>query len=225
MTSATQLIHLAAGSPPQCGNARGTCRCCGGSSVGVEFDRWVKDSFNDLDKCHTGQIVCHACLFTFEEQSLLIQQLAGKEKPQKFRNYSYFVLDGRLHVLSKGQKPQIRDILLQSPEVAIVALSGQKHIAFRARPGWWQIEEVGVLPFPQALASLLEIVEALYNEGAGKEEIETGRYSQGAIQRVGIARWIELEQGLKPFHGSPQLQLAVYLAQKKDEKEEEKENV
>jgi hypothetical protein len=222
MASATQLIYLAAGSPPQCGDTMGICRCCGGSSVGTDFDRWVKDSFNDLDKCHTGQIVCHGCLFTFEEQSLTIQKLAGKEKPQKFRNYSYFVLKGRLSVLSKGQKPQIRDMLLQSPEVAIIALSGQKHIAFRARPGWWQIEEIGVLPFPHALAFQLEIVEALYNEGAGKEEIETGRYSQGAIQRVGITRWIELDRQLKPFRGSPQLQLAVYLAQKKegDEKED-----
>jgi hypothetical protein len=82
--------------------------------------------------------------------------------------------------------------------------------------------EIGVLPFPQVLAFQLEIVEALYNEGAGKEEIETGRYSQGAIQRVGITRWIELDRQLKPFRGSPQLQLAVYLAQKKegDEKED-----
>lgn len=225
MSSATSLIWKAAGSPDQPGDTTGACRCCGERSVGLVFDQWVKDSFNDLDKCHTGQIVCHPCLFTFEEQSLTIQRLAGKEKLQKFRSYSYFVLKGQLYVLSKGQKPQIRDVLLQCPDVAIIALSGQKHIAFRARPGWWQIEEIGVLPFPEILASLLEVVEALYNEGAGKEDIETGRYSQGAIQRIGIVRWIELERGLKPFRGSPQLQLAVYLAQKKDENEGEKEDV
>lgn len=226
MTSAaTQLIYLAAGSPPQPGNIQGVCRCCGTSAIGMDFDRWVKDSFNDLDKCHAGEVVCHACLFTFEEQSTLVQRLAGKEKPQKFRNYSYFVLKGQLYVLSKGQKSQIRDVLLQCPDVAIIALSGQKHIAFRARPGWWQVEEIGVLPFPRILASLLETVEALYNQGAGKEDIETGRYSQGAIQRIGISRWVELEQKLKPFRGSPQLQLAVYLAQKKDEEKENSEDV
>lgn len=220
MFSATALIWEAAGSPVQPGNHQGICRCCGAISLGMPFDKWVKDSFNDLDKCHSGEIVCHGCLFTFEEQSLTVQRLAGKDKLQKFRNYSYFVLKGQLYVLSKGQKPQIRDVLLQSPEVAIIAVSGQKHIAFRARPGWWQIEEIGVLPFPQALAFQLEIVEALYNEGAGKDEIESGRYSQGAIQRVGITRWVELDRQLKPFRGSPQLQLAVYLAQKKEEKED-----
>lgn len=154
MSSATALIWKAAGSPVQPGTTAGICRCCGAPSVGMEFHRWVKDSFNDLDKCHTGEIVCHACLFTFEEQSLTIQNLAGKDKLQKFRNYSYFVLKGQLYVLSKGQKSQIRDVLLQSPEVAIIAVSGQKHIAFRARPGWWQIEEIGVLPFPQGRAKM-----------------------------------------------------------------------
>lgn len=220
MASATQLIWQAAGSPAQPGTETGICRCCGATGVGLSFDAWVKDSFNDLDKCHSGQIVCHACLFTFEEQSLSVQKLAGKEKPQKFRNYSYLVLNGQLYVLSKGQKTAILEVLLQSPDVAVIAISGQKHLAFRARQGWWQIEEISVLPFPSLLKELIDVIQDLYQSGAGKEEIETGRYSQGAIQRIGVEKWTRLESKISRRRGSPQLQLAVYLAQKESTDDE-----
>jgi len=124
-------------------------------------------------------------------------------------------VDGEWIPLSKGDKARMRDILLASlaPALAVIAVSGQKHIIFRARPGWWQIEEQAARPFPDELASLIALVEELYNGGISKGEIEAGRYSHYRIMNFGFERWREIESVLRPRRVSLPLQAAVFLAQ------------
>lgn len=207
------ILYVAAGEPPMPGDARGVCRTCGTTGVGVPFERWVKATFNDHNRLMPGEIVCHACLFTFDDSSALLQARLGRDKPQRLRNYSHFVLDGVWHPLSKANKREMVELLRAGPEVAVIAVSGQKHILFRARPGWWQIEEATVLPFGVALWPALTDVERLYNGGFSKAEIATGQYIQRRIIQFGLGEFLELEARLRPQRGTMPLELALFLAQ------------
>lgn len=196
------------------GDVAGVCRTCGAAAVGLPFGRWVKDTFNDHDKLLPGEIVCRACLFCFEDASELLTRRVGKEKPQRMRNYSHFVVGGEWIPLTKGQKREMAELLRREPEAAVIALAGQKHILFRARPGWWQIEERAALPFPGVLWPLLADVERLYNGGFAKGEIGSGRYNQRRMMMFGLTEFLEVEARLRPHRGTLPLEFALFLAQK-----------
>jgi hypothetical protein len=217
---ATHILYKAAGAPSMQGSERGVCRVCDAMGTGLDFAAWVRDTFMDWDKLVPGTILCQACQFAFADDSVLLAQRLGKAKPQRMRNYSHFVVGGEWRPISKGDKRQMAAILLQqSPEVAVVALSGQKHLIFRAAPGWWQIEEQAARPFPTQLAGVLAAVESLYDSGFSKAEIETGRYAQARIIAGGLAAWRELETMVRPLRGSLVLCLALFLAQKEEDED------
>jgi hypothetical protein len=210
------MIWSAAGRPAGDGLEHGVCRSCGCTGTGLPFDSWVRDTFTDWDKLRPGELVCHACQFCFTDRNDALTRLTGKDKPQRMRNYSHFVVGGKWMPLSKGDKRKMRKLLSSSPGVAIVAESGQKHIIFRAKPGWWQFEEQSLLPFPAELADLLDPVERLY-AGFSKAEIETGRYAQHRVLKFGVAEWGPLEAQIRPVRGTARLALALFLAQREEE--------
>lgn len=212
---ATCHVYIAAGSPPL-GDVPGVCRSCGIDGVGLPFDDWVKRTFVDFDKLQPGSIVCSACLFCFDDRNPNLTALTGRDKLQRMRTYSHFVSGGVWSALHKGQKVEMRDRLLDpATEVAVVSLSGQKHLLFRARPGWWQIEEEATAPFPSELRRLMAAVDELLAVFS-KREIESGRWSQSRILKFGPARWMELERAIKPARGTIRLELAVFLGQKEE---------
>lgn len=215
--SATHAIYAAIGSPPMDGSVGGMCRLCGLSGAGGAFDAWVKDTFTDWDKLKAGVIICHACQFCTAEATPGLAERLGKEKPQKMRNYSHFVLDGVWHPLSKGNKPEMRRLLFASAEVAVIAESGQKHLLPWARIGWWTFELATVRPFPDRLAQILAVIEPLYQAGISKTEIETGRYDSRRIVTVGLDVWRAAEEQIKTWRGTLPLALALFLAQKDEE--------
>lgn len=216
--SATHHIYQAAGSPAINGEAKGICRTCGIGGVGVPFADWVKDSFTNHDLLREGSIVCRACLFCFEEKSEILKAKTGRDKPQKMRTYSHFVVDSQWHALTKADKRRMRELLASNPTVAVIAESGQKHLLFRARVGWWQFEEIPTLPDWVRVESLLFIIEELMVEFS-KAEIETGRYPHPRIIKFGIARWRELSALLEPARLSAYFQLAIFLAQKDESRD------
>jgi hypothetical protein len=206
---------------------QGKCKICGQASDGVSFADWVKPTFTDFDKLQSGEIVCNACLFFFEEASLELARRMGKDKPQRMRNYSHFVVNGEWTPLSKGNKDKMRELLLGDtfPELAAVADSGQKHVVFRAvrnapnsKAGWVQFEEQRVFVKPDELRGLLEIVEGLY-AGFSKGEIESGEYAGWRILQFGLPLWDELESKVKAIRGKPIFSLALFLAQRSDDGE------
>jgi hypothetical protein len=213
---ATLTLYQAAGSPPQPGEISGLCRLCSDSGVGLAAMEWIKDTFTDHDKLWPGEIVCHACQFSCEEASALLQERVGKEKPQKMRNYSHFVVDDQWQPLSKGDKRAMLEILLGSPALACVAESGQKHILFRGRAGWWQFEEQQLMPCPKLLTDILAVASPLYEAGASKAEIESGRYSQFALKKVGAQLFKQLEPQLRQWRGGLPFKLAIFLLQKEE---------
>lgn len=200
------------------------CRICGKEKSGQPFNSWVKDTFTNYDQLVPGDVICDDCLFWFGQRSVELQERMGKDKPQKMQNYSHFVKNGEWTPLSKGDKAKMVDMLLTPPfpELAAIADSGQKHIAFRAprnpagqKVGWVQFEEQRVFVNPPALLDLLTTIEELYTEFA-KAEISTGRYSAHRVVKFGLDRWGELENKIKPMRGQLLFELAIYLAQRKE---------
>lgn len=213
----THMIYNAAGMPSIDGMETGQCRLCGQPGVGQSFDRWVKETFTDWDKLHPGAIICHACLFCTLEMDMWLAQRLGKEKPQRMRNYSHFVLDGMWYPLSKGDKAEMRRLLFAGADVAVIAESGQKHILPWARVGWWTFELAAVRPSPDRLAQILAVIEPLYQAGISKAEIDTGRYDGRRILLVGLETWRAAEAQIKTWRGALALALALFLAQKDDD--------
>lgn len=219
----THLIYAAATAASEPETERtltGICRACGEHGTGQKFDDWVKPTFMDFDKLKSGEIICAACLFCFDDRNEILTRITSKEKPQRMRNYSHFVVNGEWIPLSKGDKPRMKELIMQLPDVAVIAVSGQKHIIFRARPGWWQIEEIGSRPFPATLSGLIEQVEELY-VGFSKSEIETGRYPQHRIIKFGFDKWRELDSAISAARGGIALELALFLAQKDEDSEQD----
>lgn len=216
---ATRILWGAAGQPSGEGDTQGRCRICGRTATGLPFDEWVRRTFTDWDKLVPGEILCHACQFSFEEASELLAERVGKEKPQRMRNYSHFVVGGNWVPLSKAYKSQMADILLAGDfAVAIVAQSGQKHLIFRAQPGWVQFEEESFVLDPSAFAVLLLEVERLYTQFS-KIEIRTAEYKQYRIRKYGLANWYARERVIGERRGSLLFDLALFLAQKKPKEE------
>jgi hypothetical protein len=185
----------------------------------------VRPTFTDWDKLKPGEILCDECAFWFEEQSDDLARRVGKEKPQRMRNYSHFVVNGQWTPLSKGDKKRMQEILLGTPfpELAAIAESGQKHIVFRATrnapgstSGWVQFEEQSIYVQPDVLHSVLTMIEALY-VAFSKSEIETGRYAGYRIVKFGLDEWRTLEDQIKPLRGGLLFKLAVFLAQRRDD--------
>jgi hypothetical protein len=204
---------------------QGVCRFCGNAGEGESFTEWVRDTFTNHDLLVPGEIVCNICSFWFEQRSTELQQRMGKDKPQKMQNYSHFVVGGEWKPVSKGNKPEMRRLLtnVPFPELAAIAVSGQKHVAFRARrnspgqaAGWVQFEEQSVWVDQTQLTGLLDVVEALY-QGFSKEEIERGEYFPNRIMTFGIEKWQELEEQLRPERGRVIFALALFLAQRSDD--------
>lgn len=208
----------------------GNCRFCGQQGKGQPFEKWVKDTFTDHDKLNPGGIICNDCAFWFEESSSLLAQKVGKDKPQRMRNYSQFVVNGEWTPLSKSDKPRMVELLLGEsfPELAAIADSGQKHIVFRAtrnpqgsKAGWVQFEEQRLWIIPKELKSLIETIEAgllIFS----KSEIEFGQYLPHRIIQFGLEKWQEMEAALKPKRGSLLLKLAIFLSQKKETETDER---
>jgi hypothetical protein len=202
------------------------CRFCGAETAeGIPFDQWVKPTFTDWDKLLPGDCICADCQFWFDESSAALAERVGKDKPQRMRNYSHFVLNGAWIPLTKGDKAQMVGLLLGEsfPELAAIAVSGQKHIVFRAvrnppggSAGWAQFEEQRMWVDSAALRSLLDTAQALY-AGFSKSEIESGQYQPHRILQFGIERWQLLEARVKSQRGSLLFQLALFLAQRSDD--------
>jgi hypothetical protein len=198
------------------GDATGTCRICGQDGTGMPFGEWVRDTFTDHDKLRPGEIICHACQFLFAEASELLAAKVGKDKPQRMRNYSHIVVNDTWHPLNKGRKRKMRDLLLRSPSLAVIAESGQKHLLFRAQPGWLQFEEQSIVLRADVLANHMNVVDALYQH-FNKAEIASGSYLPHRIKACGVELFTDLEEQAAPLRGGLYFDVALFLAQQQQE--------
>ena len=210
--TATHFLYAAAGRPVYPTPQTGTCRICAERAVGAGFDAWVRDTFTNYDLLHPGDIICAPCQFYFDQQQPELTQRTGKDKLQRMQNYSHFVVDGEWIPLSKADKTRMADLLPRA-QLAVIADSGQKHLIFRARPGWWQFEEKSMQPDVARLQTILAGTTRLYRVFS-KTEIETGRYGQRRMLDYGLTALLADEAALAPARGTPYFDLALFLTQK-----------
>ncbi len=48
------------------GTEKGICRITGLEGVGINFDKWARDTFNDHDSLFPGTIISNEALFCFD---------------------------------------------------------------------------------------------------------------------------------------------------------------
>lgn len=219
MQAATHILHAAAGAPSYPDTSTGVCRLCGQRNAGLLFDAWVKPTFTNWDMLASGDIICVACQFAVDDRSLLLQERTSKEKPQRMRNYSHFVIDGAWLPLHKGQKGEMLAALRRAPDVAVVAISGQKHLLFRSRPGWWQVEEIAAPPSLARLDACIAPIETLYRIFS-KEEIAGDQYAPHRmaqyVDTYGLDSLQDALISLRSQRGTLAFDLALFLAQKQE---------
>lgn len=223
-TTATTLLHRAARFPDASSPAEpttGACWLCGKAiNQGIPARLVIKDTFMDHDKarCATATHFCVACAWSFSERVIM----AGRDKPQRLRNYSHIVRGDEWHCLSKGQKSEMRRLLLDPPAgewLAVIAESGQKHIIFRAPVAFGrercaiQFEETRLTYVPADLRALIDATTALLTGGLSKSEIASGDYASYRLMRLGLDSFLPHETTIRPRRGSALFRLALFLAQ------------
>lgn len=225
--TATQFIRLAALKTPRVEVAMGKvveyqdaemesvedtrCWLCGGDTngQGMSTKKAIKPTFTNHDaaRAPVSKSVCMGCAFCLS--------------PRELRNYSILATE---QGLKHPTRPEIRDILLGPPEppfVLCLAVSGQKHLHFRAAIAYSrddfsvQLEEVRTYVDRNFLPELLEWIEQLYTVFT-KEEIKIGQYSQNRIKQLGINKFLELEKRAGLHRGRRLFDLAVFVAQKRE---------
>ena len=231
--TATQLIWATFYDNPIIQDANTLCAVCGGLLLHTNAEyrlvkNYIKPTFTDHDILHDSPYICEGCAFAWDEASTDIMEAVGKDKPQRFRNYSWIVKDGQCYVLSKAQKREMADLIGYGgvPEIAIIAESGQKHLAFEAEcnpqgqtVGWVQFEKVRFL-FDQArFATIYDATCQLYDAGHTKDAILTGRYK--FYPNTDIHLWHECETFLHTVRNDIHFELAVYLTTKSNENKED----
>jgi len=194
-----------------------TCWLCGGETggLGLPTKKAIKDTFTDhpYARGQGSASVCAGCAFCLSMREL--------------RNYSILAT---VEYILHPSRSKWQDILLAPPEppfVMCLAVSGQRHLSFKAPVNLDRekftvlLEDQAVHVIPEKLKSVLEAVEALYVYFT-KEEIATGRYSQHRIKECGLRRWERLDANVVDWRGRPLFELALFVAQKRERQEEEK---
>lgn len=201
---------------PSFGSTEGICRITGQHSIGILFDKWVRDTFTDFHNLKPGTIISNEAMFCFEEQSNYLQQLTGKDKPQRFRNYSHIVLNNNWYIKNKSEKEDILKLMLQNPEICVIAESGQKHIFFKHIPGTWQLEETTIQPDKKLFKIIHQAITSLSSDFSN-DEIQSGQYLQYRIVKFGLKPWQQQENILKQYRGSSMFDLALFFSKIKIE--------
>jgi CRISPR type IV-associated protein Csf1 len=195
-----------------------TCWLCGGETngQGLPTKKAIKPTFTDhpYARGQGSSSLCSGCAFCLPMREL--------------RNYSILASPAGLQHPSRASW---REMLLNPPEppfVCCLAVSGQKHLSFKAPVNLDRqrftvmLEEQPVHVVPEKLEYLLETVEALYIYFS-KAEITAGRYNQHRIKECGLRQWEELEGRLEYLRGRPLFELAMFVAQKREKPEPEEE--
>ena len=192
------------------------CWLCGGETAGrgVPTRKAIKPTFTDHPHARNqgSRSICSGCAFCLSAREL--------------RNYSILVTGDRL---CHPTRAEWREVLTNPPEppfVMCLAVSGQKHLTFKAPVNLERerftvlLEERPIYVIPARFGSLIEVVEALYIYFS-KDEISSGSYRQHKIKECSLRRWEELEMDIADWRGRPLFDLAIFVAQKEEVAEDE----
>jgi CRISPR type IV-associated protein Csf1 len=196
----------------------GVCFYCGSPA---ELPLVLSSSFTDWYNVAqpASKVICNGCAWMLDEK----RTIAGKDKPQKTRNYGWFIREGREpEVVTKGTKDRIRKILLNPPPprwALALPVSGQKHLLHRTpvnrstdRHAVAMETDVIWYTVPQ-LQSRIELVEkvvaAIGHKGAAD-----------LTESTAIALGVQLLSEWLPVRDCPVTSLALYVTPNQKECQE-----
>lgn len=176
------------------GNTPGRCRITGSDGIGLPFHKWVKDTFTDHGYLKPGDIISNEALFCFDEGSAILQAKTSRDKPQRFRTYSHVVSKNQWHCFTKANKREIYQIITnEEPEIVCLSESGQRHLLFKHKPGFWQLEDVHVMPNIPEFIQIHKVCTDLMRMGFSQTEITNGQYNQARLLKCDLSAWVILE--------------------------------
>lgn len=194
------------------GTEKGVCRITGNEGEGILWEKWVKPTFTDIASLFQGTIISNQALFCFEEESKLIQEKTGKEKPQRFRTYSHIIdNEGNWHCFTKANKREIYNHIVSDAKIICLAESGQKHIFFKHKLGMWQLEDIYIKKDITAFIELHKNMCDLMRLGFSQTEIIEGEYIQNRVFKAGLQVWKNLEDKIKQHRKTPLMAFTSFL--------------
>lgn len=224
VTTAPQLLALAEGESLRLGENH--CFYCGApcDDSFTTNEYLAATSFNDWNIVASPQskFVCCGCTLALREQ----MKWPGKEKPQRFRNYSWLLTEARAKHFTKGDQAEIAAVLLTPPEppwAMALAVSGQRHVLYRTPVNFGgdvhtvQLEADRVHYSCTELSVRLDLVRELVS-AIGKPALEsriTTGHAMAACERYGdrgialIEEWISVST-------EPLSRLAIFLCPGRD---------
>ncbi len=237
--SPCEIIYNIGAKQKKYGDLSGICRITGKESLGMNFNDWVKDTFTDHGSLKVGTIISNEALFCFDEASEIIQAKTGKDKLQRFRTYSHVVLNEQWFCFTKAHKKEIFEAIKKGAEIVCLTDSGQKHVLFKHKIGFWQLDELFVKPDLEFFLSLHSAMTDLMKIGFNQSSIIEGNYNPNFIQKNGFEIWREKETYLKQHRGSGMFGFASWMLfldesdkekvkeqmSKKEPKKEQKETI
>lgn len=222
MNHICEIIYNIGAESLRYGEVEGYCRITGQKSEGLEFDKWVKKTFNDYAFLKNGSIISNEALFCFDESSEIIKKKVRRDKLQRFRTYSHIVKNNNWYCLTKADKRKIYDLVVSDAEIVCLTETGQKHILFKHRQGFWQLDELFVIPDIELFKFLHVNMCELMNLGFSQKEIIENSYKQHRINKCGLKVWYKFESKIKQYRGTGIFDFTSFMLFS-DEKQESSE--
>lgn len=213
MTGVTRFIWECLGAPgwaPERGGQAGQpCWLCGGPTPEAPWRRhdaisqWFTN--NTLARAPASEVVCQPCAYlasgdAWREYCAAHPEMGLKSvHPLSWRTYSHVFAAGIHACPARSGWMRWLEEPPEPPFVFVLAESGQKHLLFRAAVASSRerfpmlVEESLVLVDRARLLATCRDVEALLKLGFTRDEVRSGRYSQGRLKGAVMAPWWELE--------------------------------
>lgn len=147
----------------------------------------------------------------------------GEDGAEKFRAYHHYGTQAEWVPCTDTQKSDIRDFLLNPPSRPWVCAigDGKKHHVLFTRPAHggsratMRLRDAQIDYDPEVLALGVASAKALAEAGAGEEDLLAGAYtSRPSLELLRAVR--EHDGALRPFRGSPVMDLILYLHKAKE---------
>ena len=193
------------------GDVEGVCRITGKKSIGIHFDKWVKKTFNDHDNLVAGNIISNEACFCFDEASEIVKEKTEKEKPQRFRTYSHIIKNNEWYCLTKADKRQIYQLIIDGAEIVCLTDTGQKHIFFKHKIGFWQLDDLFITPDIDLLKHIHSNMTIMLSNGFSQKEIITGKYLSGRMFKCDLDVFKKKEKELSKHRGSKIFLFASFM--------------
>lgn len=193
-----------------------SCWLCGGGTDGIGWHRKdvLSATFTNhaLARASWSQTVCQACVCMIKGAAWRAYVEAHPERgliavhPLGWHSFSHlFSPSSTVCGLRRSEIGAIMTAPPAPPFLLSLSESGKKHHIFRGAVATSrarfpvQMEETTIWVTHADYLACAAAARALFDLGASREAIETGRYHPVTLRALGTSRWRSLEDGVRPW--------------------------